>query len=1014
MNAFNIPRGDPLANARWADPAYIAGKYYYEPGDIWLGRNPHNFDQAIGVKPDEHIFMCASTGSGKGRSVIVNNIALWPGSLVVYDPKGDLPAICAPARGEGDEWSSPLGQKTIVLDPLGYAKSDRKYLGYYDPLSSLDPSEPGYRGQCKFIAETLLRVPESQNHAEWAKMGRGLIKTIIEHVVSSELFDPDQRNLFSILNLLKKGRKDAQLEWVAEQLDAGKISREEYNEKVDNLPDPFRILFQEIAQTGASQYLRDDGDKLLTIYKNTPRTFVNQLDEAIRGLDWITDDLRMEEALIGTRNGVPTLSSTQKFDPRELKTNPAGVSLFIVLPSDQMEGFGAWVQCVLMGIFSIVRKTPADPKVTHPILGILDEFSSLGKQEYIANAFDTLRDEGMRLMLVVQQAGWLMDTYGKRGESFMENTSAQLYFGRVGETATDYLVKAIGETEIIKHAVTYNKSHARMDGSSTSEATSEQTSIAESETTTNTFGTTDTEQQSRTHTDGRTRTKNENRSRSKSKNFNWNNSVNWTDGRNWGEGTGQNMGRNYGPHIFWEGLEHSTNYGSSLNKSKGGSHSEGGAKARGGGNSVTDQVSSGSSDALSTSDAETLGSSRATTSSVATAKGKTQTETTGETHTDTTNESDTYTHGSSIAQSFHKKPLVAYSEFRMYLGRVPDAEHDHPAYPGLMLAIIGRESPVLLRRSNYDQDRFFDGLYSKHPKYPMLSHDQQPMLGYEFTPENVFDLCLPELLEETGYQLNILVQPYRSFQPGTALVEVVLPDGEIDTLRSNFAGRALNVGTREDPKLRVRVWDRDGSAHAKTESDLIFLPHVEVEEQKIAAEQRRQEAIEQKIREEEERQNRELAAAQAEKKRLEEQAIAKSRDYAKRQWEYYRQDRESYAGRFWLRMFCILLAAPLWGSFLAMIASVLVLLPFKPEDVAVKLNWFNFLCMASAIPVIWIVTSKNAAKRKKQVLEKQRKLRYASSLSKETEPDDLVDLNSMYQAVPNLNIKQAWLEVTES
>ena len=37
-----------LATARWADPAYISDKYFFEPGDIWIRRNPHNFDSAVG------------------------------------------------------------------------------------------------------------------------------------------------------------------------------------------------------------------------------------------------------------------------------------------------------------------------------------------------------------------------------------------------------------------------------------------------------------------------------------------------------------------------------------------------------------------------------------------------------------------------------------------------------------------------------------------------------------------------------------------------------------------------------------------------------------------------------------------------------------------------------------------------------------------------------------------------------------------------------------------------------
>ena len=790
--------GDPLATARWADPAYISDKYYFEPGDIWVGRNPHNFDSAVGVKPNEHVFMCASTGSGKGRSVITNNILLWPGSLVVYDPKGDLPAVCAPGRGQGDDHATnPMGQKVIVLDPLGHSKSDPSYLGYYDPVTSLDRDDPGFRGMCSFLAQALIKVPDDSNHAEWAKMGRDLLSTIIEHVVSTPDYDdrPEERNLFTVLNLLKKGRRDLQIQYCNELVERGELDKKDLNKRLEDLGDPYVLLFDEIAENPHNSYIRDDGDRWRQSYLRTAKTFTSIRDEAVRGLDWITKDVGMETALVGTRHGSPILPSSQRFDPRELKQNPDGVSLFIVLPSDQMETYGAWVQAVFMGIFASMRRTSAHPDLAHPTLGIIDEFSSLGKQDYIANALDTIRDEGMRLMIVVQQFGWMQDVYGKRTETFLSNAGLKLFFGDPGETATDYLVKLLGETEIIKYATTRNSSHARMEGTNQSNATNSSRSIAEGETRTEQYGSSDTIGESTADAYGTSHAEQRSQSTSRSKQWNWNNSTNWSNGRNWGEGTGSSMGRNYGPHVFWEGLEHSTSYGSTSNRSSGGSHNRGGANARGGGGSTTKQSTKGTTDTVSQTKTNTQSSSYTRNQSTSQARTFTQTHTTGEVHTEGTNESDTYTSGESVAEGFHKKPLMEHHEFRKYLSALPEDEHDHPAYPGLMLAIIGKEDPVLLRRSNYDQDRYFEGLFSKHPKFEFLPYDQQPVLGYELGPESILSFYVPDALQRIVPNVEVLQRKLARFAIDDDLFRVSGPiegNNRRFKMKAKLPGRVLN------------------------------------------------------------------------------------------------------------------------------------------------------------------------------------------------------------------------------
>jgi len=87
--------GGPLGNARWADPEYIAERYAYREGAIWLGRCPHDPARAIGFEDNRHVFLCAETRSGKGRAFLVNNQVLWPGSLIAIDPKGEAVVTAA-------------------------------------------------------------------------------------------------------------------------------------------------------------------------------------------------------------------------------------------------------------------------------------------------------------------------------------------------------------------------------------------------------------------------------------------------------------------------------------------------------------------------------------------------------------------------------------------------------------------------------------------------------------------------------------------------------------------------------------------------------------------------------------------------------------------------------------------------------------------------------------------------------------------------------------------------------
>jgi type IV secretory pathway TraG/TraD family ATPase VirD4 len=89
-----------LASAHWETPDVVSKRYPYTlKGKFWLGRNEEG--SPLGYCDDRHICLVSGTRGGKGTSVIVNNLCLWPGSAVVVDPKGENATVTADRRGKG-------------------------------------------------------------------------------------------------------------------------------------------------------------------------------------------------------------------------------------------------------------------------------------------------------------------------------------------------------------------------------------------------------------------------------------------------------------------------------------------------------------------------------------------------------------------------------------------------------------------------------------------------------------------------------------------------------------------------------------------------------------------------------------------------------------------------------------------------------------------------------------------------------------------------------------------------
>jgi hypothetical protein len=95
----------------------------------------------------------------------------------------------------------------------------------------------------------------------------------------------------------------------------------------------------------------------------------------------------------------------------------------------------------------------------------------------------------------------------------------------------------------------------------------------------------------------------------------------------------------------------------------------------------------------------------------------------------------------------HKRPLLNPDEIGRLLARIDDPRR--PGYPGLVLALIPGEHPLLARRVNYFQSPRFLGCFDPHPNHPppptlaeLASTAWQPALPRPVAPRRVVSTLL--------------------------------------------------------------------------------------------------------------------------------------------------------------------------------------------------------------------------------------------------------------------------------
>lgn len=450
-----FPRGHDAApdkRAKLATSQWVEGGTTWREGDIWLGRD--GFDQAIGHADDRHMVTVAGSRAGKGRSAIIPNLCLWPGSCVVMDPKGENATVTADMR------AGRPGHLVRVLDPLEVARLDDPGLRTtFNPLDLIDASQDDAIDLAAAIGDALM-VAGDDRDVHWTESARQIIEGLILHVAANKrernrtlgrvrqlliVGDEEAAEFFTAMN-----RDQAAADARAKAIDAGKSEEDAEKLAAEAVAavkevSSFSALWSRMAANkaeneavrdviaGAAQSIRDMGEN--------ERGSV--LSNARRNTKFI-DSPWMQRCLASTG-----------FRIDDLKLRQGGVSLYVCLPARFIPTHARFLRLVLNLILYRMEAIGTGPTVSgHSVLFVLDEFAALGRLEAIEKAAGLMAGYGVKLWPILQDLGQVKRHYKESWETFLGNAGVLQFFANTDLTTLEWLSKRIGQVEVIRETTT--------------------------------------------------------------------------------------------------------------------------------------------------------------------------------------------------------------------------------------------------------------------------------------------------------------------------------------------------------------------------------------------------------------------------------------------------------------------------------------------------------------------------------------------------------------------------------
>jgi type IV secretion system protein VirD4 len=406
-----VPRLIPERPASnfWMPPHELE-RYAYAPGHIILGKLAGRF---LGYSDDRPVVTIAGARAGKTSTVLEPNLYLYPGSMLVLDPKGEL-ARTAPLR-------RALGHRVYVLDPFGQSGEPT---ASFNPLAELDPDSWTIVDDVKAITHALIVDNGDARAQHWHDSARALLLGIILLTLT---LPKSERNLVTVRELLSL-TYPRMLHAVQE---AVRVAKER---KIDDKYfDENRIAVQTLLRAMAKENARFGGILAATgnRFLGTPMVERGSIFSTASAQTDFLDSLPLR--YISTRSDF-VLSDLRADQP---------TTIYLTLPVGRMESHYRWLRLIVQIACTQLEKMGTYPRDRPPILFMMEEFATLGHMELMERAAAYFPGFGIKLWVILQDKKQLDRYYPESAETFLGNAGLVQCFANGDQPTLEYVSRRL-------------------------------------------------------------------------------------------------------------------------------------------------------------------------------------------------------------------------------------------------------------------------------------------------------------------------------------------------------------------------------------------------------------------------------------------------------------------------------------------------------------------------------------------------------------------------------------------
>lgn len=398
---------------------------------VFVGRSLYSRDLHISLDDDRMMFTFASTRGGKGATTIIPNLLLWPGSVVVIDPKGTNAMVTARRRRD-------MKQDVYVFDPFDeigpqLAKTGRTFREVFgkersdslNPLAGLNINSPTLREDIAVISDALVVPDAVQKDPHWDDGAKTGVGGFIDHIISApeyrqnrslpiirEFLASDARTFAELLVTMSGDQK---AEDPARAAAAGPASADSKAARAEGRPGGAAGL----ARDAASRFIRG-------IHTDEIQNILSNLD---KHTDWLSS--RVMQNIFA--------QSEPTFSFAKLRERPTTV--YLIIPPRFLDVHKRFLR---LFVNLTLKEVAQGGRSGIPILLLLDEFQQLGKMPEVVKAYRLLAGYNCCLWCFAQDWPGMVELYGSEANTFISQSRAVQVFSLNDLDSLELVSKQIG------------------------------------------------------------------------------------------------------------------------------------------------------------------------------------------------------------------------------------------------------------------------------------------------------------------------------------------------------------------------------------------------------------------------------------------------------------------------------------------------------------------------------------------------------------------------------------------